>query len=127
MSEEQWKLQVSFKVGQDMINVRAGTGAELEILLGDVAELAPKITATQVTLGGVGALAPLSMQGTTPATTQHQDSQTISAQPASGMGPTCQHGNRVYRQGISKKTGQPYAFWACPTPQGTPDQCKPVN
>ena len=126
---EDWKLQVSYKVGQDMINIRANSGAELAVLLGDLAEeeLATQIAAVAKQLTGASALAPLSTGGSTAGQTQAPASGTGWAPPVSNTSaPTCAHGPRVHKSGISSKTGKPYAFWSCPLPQG-PDQCKPVN
>ena len=49
------------------------------------------------------------------------------APPASapGSAPSCKHGPMKFLTGTSKKTGRPYKMWACDTPQGTPDQCRP--
>lgn len=35
--------------------------------------------------------------------------------------PSCDHGDRVYREGTGK-TGKPYKAWFCPQPKGEP-QC----
>lgn len=126
---EDWKLQVSFKVGQDMINVRANTGAELAILLGDISEdeLATQIAAVAKQLNGASTLAPLSTGGSTPSQAPQAPSGTGWAPPVSNTPvPTCVHGARIYKSGTSSKTGKPYAFWSCPLPQG-PEQCKPAN
>lgn len=60
-------------------------------------------------------------------------SQPVAAAPASRIAPpsaggpqSCKHGDRVYKEGVSKKTQQHYRMWACPAPWGTPDQCKPM-
>jgi hypothetical protein len=37
------------------------------------------------------------------------------------QGPTCEHGNRVYKEGVSAK-GNPYKLWACPS-QNRNNQC----
>jgi len=137
---EDWKLQVSYKTPSgDMINVRAQTADELSVLLEGVGDYSTQIAATQQKVLASYNLNPLS---TTSSTTNIGHSQSspqgfqsappVSAPPspvnASGQAsPTCVHGARIFRQGVSKTTGKPYAFWACPTPQGTPDQCKPVN
>lgn len=42
-----------------------------------------------------------------------------------GGTPMCKHGPRKFVQGIGKASGKPFKMWACDTPQGTPDQCKP--
>lgn len=44
------------------------------------------------------------------------------AAPAGGGAPSCQHGPRTFREGVGKNG--PWAAYFCPTPQGTPDQCK---
>jgi hypothetical protein len=133
MAIEDWKLQVSIKtpVG-DLINIRANTSDELSVLLEGIADFSTQIAATQKMIAGAYHAAPL---GTTASTVESQPAPTYSTaqtQPPSagvaGMStPTCQHGARIFRSGTSKTTGKPYAFWACPTPQGTPDQCKPAN
>lgn len=137
---EDWKLQVSYKTPSgDMINVRAQTADELSVLLEGVGDYSTQIAATQQKVVASYNLNPLSTTSSTTSTTHSQSSAqgypptaSVSAPPspvnASGQAsPTCVHGARIFRQGVSKTTGKPYAFWACPTPQGTPDQCKPVN
>lgn len=132
---EDWKLQVSYKTSTgDMINVRAQTADELSVLLEGVGDYATQIAATQRLLSGVSTLAPLSTSSSTGSTPPPQSSTPPQAQAPSAMGagtpaqggPTCQHGPRKYKSGISQKTGNPYAMWVCPMPQGA-DQCKPVN
>jgi hypothetical protein len=131
---EDWKLQVSYKLSTgDLINIRANTADELSVFLENIGDYATQIHATQKLLAQAGTLAPLS---TTPITTgtapapysqppQANTPPASSAPPVQG-GPTCQHGPRKYKSGISSKTGNPYAMWVCPQPQGA-DQCKPVN
>jgi len=124
MNNEDWKLQVSYKTPSgDMINVRANTADELSVLLEGIGDYSPQIAAVQKLLTGAYNVAPLSTPSSTPSTTPPVSSVPDQAKTAS---PTCIHGPRVFRSGISKKTGQPYAFWSCPQPQGA-DQCKPVN
>ena len=47
-----------------------------------------------------------------------------------GAAPTCQHGNRVFKEGIAgpnaKNPGRPYKMWVCPSPDRN-SQCKPVS
>jgi hypothetical protein len=124
MNNDDWKLQVSYKTPSgDMINVRANTADELSVLLEGIGDYSPQIASVQKLLTGAYNVAPLSTPSSTPATTPKASSVPDQAKTAS---PTCIHGPRVFRSGISKKTGQPYAFWSCPQPQGA-DQCKPVN
>jgi len=131
---EEWKLQVNYKLATgDLINIRANSGDELSVLLESIGDYATQIHATQKLLSQAGTLAPLSTTDTTTSTTPPPYSQAPQAQTPPGMassptqgGPTCQHGPRKYKSGISSKTGNPYAMWVCPMPQGS-DQCKPVN
>ena len=137
---EEWKLQVSYKTpAGDMINVRGNTADELSVLLEGVGDYSTQIAAVQKLVVGAYTLAPLgttpSTQGTMPSTSfaPNQGQGPSFTPPPSAVtptgtaSPTCVHGARIFRSGMSKTTGKPYAFWACPTPQGTPDQCKPVN
>jgi hypothetical protein len=131
MSEENWKLQVSVKSPSgDLINIRANSADELSVLLEGISDYSTQIAATSKMIAGAYNVAPLATTTSTVDTPPWATS--APAQPAapSAMGlssPTCVHGTRIFRQGVSKSTGKPYAFWACPTPQGTPDQCKPAN
>jgi hypothetical protein len=132
---EDWKLQVSYKTpAGDMINIRAHTNDELSVLLEGIGDYSTQIAAVQRLVVGAYGVAPLatspSTQGTTQSTSSappqaQAPSATAPATPVQG-GPTCQHGPRKYKSGISSKTGNPYAMWVCPMPQGA-DQCKPVN
>lgn len=48
-------------------------------------------------------------------------SQGESARP----GKTCPHGTMSWKSGFSAATGKAWQGWFCPSPKGTPDQCKP--
>ena len=132
---EDWKLQVSYKTPSgDMINIRATTSDELSVLLEGVGDHSTQIAAVQRLVVGAYNVAPLGTAPTTVGTGQSTNFAPPQAQAPSAMapatpvqgGPTCQHGPRKYKSGISSKTGNPYAMWVCPMPQGA-DQCKPVN
>jgi len=130
---EDWKLQVSYKTPSgDQINIRANTADELSVLLENIGDYATQIAATQRQLATAGTVSPLSTSSTTESIAPSAISSPPQAQAPSVMtspvqgGPTCQHGPRKYKSGISQKTGNPYAMWVCPMPQGA-DQCKPVN
>ena len=139
MRTEDWKLQVSYKTPAGaMSNIRAKTTDELSILLEGIGDFSTQIAAVQRLVVGAYGVAPLATPASTPSTTPPQSFAPAPTQAPSATGPAvnnsagqatpiCVHGNRIYRSGLSKSTGKPYAFWACPTPQGTPDQCKPVN
>jgi hypothetical protein len=137
---EEWKLQVSYKTpAGDMINIRANTADELSVLLEGIGDYSTQVAAVQRLVVGAYNAAPLGTTPSTPSTTQFTSSAPTQVQgplltpppsavtPSGTASPTCIHGARIFRQGVSKASGKPYAFWACPTPQGTPDQCKPVN
>jgi hypothetical protein len=133
MSTEDWKLQVSVKAPNgDLINIRANTSDELSVLLEGISDYSTQIAATSKMIIGAYTAAPLVTTPSTPdtpvwATSAPAPIAAPSATPAATTTPTCVHGPRIFRSGTSSKTGQPYAFWACPTPQGTPNQCKPQN
>lgn len=129
MSAEDWKLQVSYKTPSgDMINVRANTADELSVLLEGIGDYSTQIAATQQKVLVAYNVNPLSTTSSTTNTAPRPSSSPTPISPTTGTAaPTCVHGTRIRREGVSKTTGKPYAFWACPTPQGTPDQCKPVN
>ncbi len=132
---EDWKLQVSYKTpAGDMINIRAQTNDELSVLLEGIGDYSNQIAAVQRLVVGAYGVAPLAISASTPNTPPTASSVPPQAQAPSATapqtqqqgGPTCQHGPRKYKSGISSKTGNPYAMWVCPMPQGA-DQCKPVN
>lgn len=133
MTTENWKLQVSMKATNgDLINVRANTADELSVLLEGIADYSHQVAATSKAIAAAYTVLPLATGGTTQDTAQQPPFvPTQAPTPSVGAGgmstPTCVHGPRIFRQGVSKTNGKPYAFWACPTPQGTPDQCKPQN
>ena len=136
MASEDYKLQVSIRsaaaANADMINIRANTIEELSVLLEGISDYSTQIAATAKMITGAYTVAPLATTPSTPATQPAPSFVTAppAAQfvtPAATTTPTCVHGPRIFRSGTSSKTGQPYAFWACPTPQGTLNQCKPQN
>ena len=130
MSTEDWKLQVSYKTpGGDMINIRANTADELSVLLEGIGDYSPQIAAVQRLVVGAYNAAPLGTASSIPSTAPAPSSMPAPVAPPSATptsGPTCTHGARKYKSGVSSKTGNPYAMWVCPQPQGV-DQCKPVN
>lgn len=132
MTTENWKLQVSMKAANgDLINVRANTADELSVLLEGIADYSHQVVATSKAVAAAYAVSPLTTGASTQDTAPSQSyapTQAPTQHVGTGMStPTCVHGARIFRQGVSKTNGKPYAFWACPTPQGTPDQCKPQN
>jgi hypothetical protein len=131
MAIEDWKLQVSYKTPTgDLINIRAQTAEELSVMLEGVSDYSTQIAATGKLIQGAYTAAPLGTTGSTAGTVQMPTSTTApQSAPSATAGlstPTCIHGPRTHRSGVSKTTGKPYAFWSCPLPQG-PEQCKPAN
>ena len=130
MSTEDWKLQVSYKTpGGDMINIRANTADELSVLLEGIGDYSTQVAAVQRMVVGAYNAAPLGTPPSMPSTAPAPSSMPAPVAPPSATptsGPTCVHGARKYKSGVSSKTGNPYAMWVCPQPQGA-DQCKPVN
>jgi hypothetical protein len=131
MAMEDWKLQVSYKTPTgDLINIRAQTAEELSVMLEGVSDYSTQIAATGKLIQGAYTASPLGTTGSTAGTVQTPTSTTVpQSAPSATAGlstPTCIHGPRTHRSGVSKTTGKPYAFWSCPLPQG-PEQCKPAN
>lgn len=129
MNTEEWKLQVSYKTPTgDMINVRAKTSDELSVLLEGVGDYATQIASVQKLLVGAYNVAPLSVPVSTPPATAYSSPKPETQHTGQPMiaTPTCPHGPRTHKSGISSKTGNPYSMWVCSLPQGT-DQCKPTN
>lgn len=131
MSNEDWKLQVSIRTSDsrdsDMINIRANTADELSVLLEGISDYSAQVAATARMVRASYNVAPLGTSTSTVDTQQFKPSAPTQAQPPSGTSnPTCVHGPRIWRSGISKSNGKPYAFWSCPLPQ-SPEQCKPAN
>ena len=128
-SGEDYKLQVSYRMGRDgdMINVRANTADELSVLIEGIGDYSSQIAAVRGLLQGAYNTIPLATSASTPDTKQSTSSAPTQQFTAdSTVAPTCVHGPRKLLQGISKKTGKPYRMWVCTMPQG-PEQCQPAN
>jgi len=130
MSDENWKLQVSYTVPNGpMINVRAQSSDELSVLLEGVGDYSTQVAAVQALIKAAFVVAPLETTTSTVDTPPWATSVTAptAAPSATGLSsPTCVHGNRKFLSGISKKNGKPYSMWVCPQPQGA-EQCAPTN
>lgn len=42
---------------------------------------------------------------------------------APGPAPVCQHGQKLYREGVSQANGRAWKAWFCPAPGNDPTQC----
>jgi len=127
MNNDDWKIQVSIKSSAskdaDMINVRANTADELSVLLEGVSNYSTQIAATAKMVQAAYTTLPLVTPPSIPVTQPPVSSVPDQAKQAS---PTCIHGPRVWKSGISKASGKPYAFWSCSQPMGA-TQCKPIS
>lgn len=104
---------------QDWLVIRANTTDELLRLDGD----ASLIVATLRENRGVynaAAVGNVVSQQAAPAPAAAPAQVTAQGVPT----PTCAHGARVYRE-AKPGSGKNWKAWFCPTPQGTPNQCKP--
>ena len=128
-SSDRTKLQVNFKVGNDLINIYAESQGELEEYLTVLSDTATLIHSTAQALNGSAAsntaYAAQALGGTVV---------TPQAPPVAPIAPTapvgaisgnsCKHGALVWRE---SKPGAPKQWkgFFCPSPKGTPDQCEP--
>lgn len=111
-------FQANFKVGNDLFNVYASNGSEMEELLDFFQEsLLPKITAINSATSGAAAVA--AAIPVAPSATQTFANAAM-AQPQAPVGQVmCDCGVPAKRieAGVSKATGRPYkAFYACANP-----------
>ena len=126
MSEEGWKLQVSYKTpAGSMINIRANSDEELQQLLTGVNQLALDVIAGEQKFTAVHTLAPLSTGGFTPTLSEVIFSGTgfpsmppqvvVAPVTQATAGPTCLHGQRLFKSGA--KNGKSWSGWSCPAPR----------
>ncbi len=129
MSErpEGTQLQVNIRTpGGALINAYAADGPHLSQLLGELEGMAAQIGAIESVFAAVSNAAPISAPPSTqsPSNPGSRPSATpSSAPPAGGAAPSCSHGPRRYKQGVSK-AGKPYKMWACPSSDRN-NQCPP--
>jgi len=147
MTAENWKIQVNVKIGDTLVNLRGENPAEVESILGWAEQNATTIASTIAALhaqGNVAAafpgsqnVAPVQQYQQAAAAPQQgswgdQGSQQappafVPQQAAAGPGgpaPQCAHGAMTYRE-AKPGSGKSWKAYFCPTPQGTPGQCKP--
>lgn len=121
------ELQINLKTPMGtLVNIYATDEADLSAKLEQIEKVAPQIAALEGVLTAAshasGITAPPSRQ--TPGNHPSSPSNGPSSGPApSGAAPTCQHGPRTYRSGVSK-AGKPYKLWACTSPDRS-SQCPP--
>ena len=137
-----FKIQVNVKAGDELINLRADSGPEMASIIEWVTGNAGDIQAVIALLKGANTVAgafPGSqvVQQTAPQAREFQQgqqqgwsqqgsqqSQAPVQQQAAPQGDSkvCQHGAMQYREGTSARG--PWKAYFCPTPKGTPGQCK---
>ena len=132
MSED-WSFQFSTKIGNDLVNVRGNDIDEFEARLRSFEERAigicvsiqQKVDAAR----NVGASIPVATAAPAVADTadtvkeqQTWGTPTTTSQTISR--PSCQHGQRIGREGNGAKG--PWRAYFCPTPRDTPGQCDPI-
>jgi len=109
----------SFSMALAIVHDHMKTIVELEQLAAAVKNVAAVMPVASVTtLPTAAPAAPAADGWDTPA-----------APFAQAQVPSCKHGMKTGRAGVYQrgpKTGQPYKAWFCPSPKGTPDQCKPI-
>lgn len=124
------KITLTLKAdgGAPWIVIHAETGKEAHEILDGVIGGAQSIAEHVAVAAEVFARTWAEQKGSNPvavvqrAVGQPQQAPAPSA-PVGGP-PTCVHGERTYRSG--NKNGKTWEAYFCPTPQGTPDQCKPL-
>jgi hypothetical protein len=108
-----------------LLNLFAEHEVEMSGLLDDLAALAPRIIEVEALLAGVSAAAPIT-QGVTahgdPAPAPEWATAPAAPAGATSAAKACMHGPMTFREGVSAKG--PWKAWFCPTPKGTPGQCK---
>lgn len=123
MSDATWTIQISPRIGDALVNLRADTTDEMGKLVQWATEHAGDIAAAiaAFNLGAVGAN-PTVVPNTQVAPTQVPTN--FPPAPAASSAPTCQHGQMTHRTGTSARGD--WAAYFCPTPKGSPGQCKAI-
>lgn len=129
---ENWVYQYSGKIGADMFNIRANDVDEFESrltsfeerVIGMLVGINQKVEAAR----NVGASIPVAtatppVSATTETVKEQQSWGTPTTTSQTISRPSCQHGQRIGREGNGAKG--PWRAFFCPTPKGTPDQCDP--
>lgn len=106
---ENCSIQFNFRTPAGaLINLYAEDVAHASQLLEELEGLLPQSAAIESLITGVEAAKPVAA-ASVPAQAQANEP----AGPADA--PTCAHGQRNYREGVSK-AGKPYKAWFCPSP-----------
>lgn len=136
MSDEQWKVQASYKHGdlqQHMLNVRGENAADLKTQLSDLStyDVLGDVVSTGLTLGALTSVVPLAQQeqaAPAPVPPAPSADPWATATPApppapASATPSCVHGPRQYKSGAGAKG--PWQGWMCPAQRNDPTKCEP--
>ncbi len=121
MSDATWKIQISPKVGDALVNLRADTTQEMGELVAWATEHAGQI-ATAIAAFNLGAAG--ANPTVVPQAAPVQVPTNLPPAPSASSAPTCQHGAMTHRTGTSARGD--WTAYFCPTPKGTPGQCKAI-
>ena len=122
-------IQINWKTKKDgmLINLRAATGAELDLLIDELSQRLAALVDLEATTESMARAAGVTntIQEAFPGSTVVNQGAVQRPAPTPsvpGQAPECACGGgpmRFVAAGISKSTGKPYrAFYACPKPQG---------
>jgi hypothetical protein len=126
---ENTPIQINWKTKKDgmLINLRASSGAELDLLIDELSQRLATLVDLEATTESMARAA----GATNTVTDSFPGAQVVNqgavqrpapAAMGAGQAPECACGGgpmRFVAAGISKSTGKPYrAFYACPKPQG---------
>lgn len=129
MPAEDVKLQVNYKTTSgDLINLYASDEDEMAEMLESFGRLAGKVAE----IGTLLRTASGASQALTPAASPAQSFQIPQQAPAPSQesfngSPTCAHGKPMKLKQSKAGAQRAWTAWFCDTPQGTPDQCKPID
>lgn len=125
MSDD-FKVQISTKIGGDMVNFRGQDVGEVAQMVNDFSLVADAILADLTAIASAGkdlvaaqAATNTVGQGVAAPQAAPASAGAPASIPAGGAVPQCPHGNRVYKDGGSWKA------WFCSLPKGTPGACAP--
>lgn len=125
---DEFKIQVSTKIGADMVNFRGENAGEVATLIDDFSLLASSIIENLKTIQESGkalveAQREVNTAGQAAAAPQAAPAPAAAAapSPAGGTVPQCPHGQRVYK---AARDGS-WQAWFCSLPKGTPGACAP--
>lgn len=127
IDNSEYPVQYSKKVGDDILVVRANSGedfkAKTEDILKALDETADRWVEIQQLILGKSVVAGGVVGSPDSQVAAQVVAPTPSAPPPGPAGEQhpCPHGMRVY------KSGATWAAWMCPSPKGTPGQCKPLD